>query len=143
MKTTIIPGISFEKIKILPASGRTVPLFTDFAVVLPTVFTLIIGEDSTRLTVTFGDSPDGFNPGEFFALNGMDPDFAIIPSVEISSLIGVTVTFTFSGGPSLLGTLALEDPGDLSQGLTLVPEPSTALLLLLGLVGLERFGRRR
>jgi len=96
------------------------------------------GEDTQVGTITFGDAPDGFNPGESFALNGVDPDGDPGPvSVTIGQLAGVQVTFNFRDGSSLL-TEFVDDPAD-RAGLVLapvgsapIPEPGAALVFGAG-----------
>jgi hypothetical protein len=68
------------------------------------------GVDTQLLTISFFDSPDGFNPGESFSLNNVDPDGDPGPaSVTIGELEGVEVTFSFEDGSELRGVF-VDDP---------------------------------
>ena len=127
------------------STSVTAPIIWDndgHVVAPPGASVLIGGEETTLLTVTFGDDPSGFNPGEFFALNGLEPEFESEESVMVLDLVGVTVTVTFRDDSTFQGVFVLEDPEDLSKGLILAPEPSTVALLLAGLTGLARARRR-
>ena len=106
----------------------------------------IAGEGTPIVTVAFTDDggaeAQGFNPGDDFLLFGVDAD----PGVPVlANLIGVEVTFTFENASTTHGVFQPDDPGNPGAGLTLlmVPEPTTAILLALGLFGLATTGRRR
>ena len=103
----------------------------------------ISGENSQKLTINFADSPDGFNPTDFFQLIGMDPDGDPGPAgVTVGQLIGVTLTATFRDHSVFVGRF-VDDPSE-AGGLTLegaqVPEPVS--LSLLG-AGMAAFALRR
>jgi hypothetical protein len=101
----------------------------------------VTGLDTSLLTLTFIDNPDGFNPGESMKIE-LDPDKIGDPSFGaiISDMIGVEVLFDFRDGSSWLGTF-VDDP-DPGAGLILVPEPVTVVLLGIGCLALRIKSKR-
>ena len=100
----------------------------------------VVGEGTQTVTITINDVAGGsvgFNPGEVFVLFGVDADPGVPVLADLED-VGIDITFrdntTFSG--------RFSDQGDPLR-LMLVPEPRTAILLVLGLLGLAASGRRR
>jgi len=90
---------------------------------------------ATTLTLTFTD----FNPGERFRFTiDLDDDTDV---VEGASIAGSTVTATFVVSGDLVAVMA--DAGGDAADWSVVPEPNTVALLLVGLTGLAWGGRRR
>ena len=92
------------------------------------------GDDTSLLTLTFGDLPDGFNPGESVRFS-LDPDTTSDPSygAKVSELIGVEVLFGFRDASTWRGVF-VDDPAQ-GAGLILqqVPVPAAAFLGMIGL----------
>jgi hypothetical protein len=105
------------------STGSFFPILWDapgFPVAPPGATVGFAGVDTQMLTINFADSPDGFNPGESFSLNFVDPDGDPGPdSVAIGDLAGVEVTFSFEDGSEWRGVF-VDDPAP-GAGLILVP----------------------
>jgi hypothetical protein len=104
----------------------------------------IFGIDTQVLTIDFADAPDGFNPGESFSLNGMDPDGDPGPlGVTIGEMIGVQAIFSFRNGDSA-AYVFVDDPQD-GAGLKLAAVPIPAAVWLFGsaLAGLGWLRRKQ
>ena len=85
----------------------------------PGATSVISGVDTQLLTIDFLDAPDGFNPGETFTLQGMDPDGDPGPTGVLTiEMVGVRVTFLFEDGSSWVGEF-VDDPAP-GAGLVLV-----------------------
>jgi hypothetical protein len=120
------------------------------------------GEGTTLLTLTLADvggagADAGFNPAETLSLSNMDAD-GLPPGsffVPVEDFVGVVATVFYQSRPDKSDDTTwgdvmsadavfvedLANPGSLK--LSVVPEPGTAALLGMGLVGLALQPRRR
>lgn len=141
---------SISDVTSLSIDGSTADAFTVvwdsyFGLVNPPgATTSVAGVDTTLLTLSFTDNPDGFNPGESMTIE-LDPDKQGFPSygVIISELIGVEVLFNFEDGSSWLGRFVDDPAPGAGLVLTYIPAPGAILLGGIGVAVVGWLRRRR
>lgn len=103
---------------------------------------VLSGKDTSTYTIDFVDAADGFNPTEVFRLILTGAGLASNPStdVTVADLAGLGVSVRFRDDSVATAEFVAGGGG---LGATNIPEPTTALMLLAGLVGLaasQRWG---
>ena len=95
------------------------------------IYTALVDNVSTQ---TLLNSPQSFSAGAFGSQTFGPASFGPTSlGIAATSSIGITVRFTLSPG----------DIASYTSVFTLIPEPTTLLLLASGLAGMAHFGRRR
>jgi hypothetical protein len=113
---------------ITDANGNSVTLTTAGA---SPIYTALVDNVSVQ---TLLNSPQTFTAGSFGSQTFGPASFGPTSvGIAATSSIGITVRFTLSPG----------DIASYTSVFTLIPEPTTLVLLATGLAGMAHFGRRR